>query len=322
MKVKNFLARPIGLGALIFCFFLLTACERSVITPPVIPPDDTEEPEIPEVVISTKKGVGMGTGTSIGVWWKNLINLKPYWFFTWGTFLTDAQWDLLPEGIEFIPMFWNGAGVNQANIDRLNALHEAGRVNYLLGFNEPDLAVEANMTVEEALVRWKFISDNIHPGIKLISPAESYPRMGQDNWLVRFMRGVEEQGLRVDYIQARIYAPSMTVNYFTDRIRDYSELFGGKKIWLTELGVRNYPALDAGRPDLNPNTPLQTRIFLQSLLPALDAMEQLDRYAWFQPSPTMAGLWPGMLIDVNGVPTIVGEFYRDFQPNNNIVPRQ
>lgn len=302
-------------GLAFYFILLIASCEQSEIVPPVIRPIETEEPETPAEDVSVKKGVGMSTNTTVGVWWKNIVNLKPHWFYTWGTFIPDEQSVYMPQNVEFIPMFWNGATVTQGNIDKLNTLYEEGKIKYVLGFNEPDLTSEANMSVADALAKWKFICDNLNPGIKLVSPATSYPSLSETGWMVQFMEGAIAQNLRVDYIGVHIYQPN-TASLFTTPVGAVYEKWG-KKVWITELGVRD----DNTGGDISKNryTPAQMLTFAQSLLPQLEAMEAVDRYVWFNASPTMSGLWPCALIDANGLPTIVGDYYSLLHPNTQIL---
>lgn len=305
----------IGIRLVMLCLvFFMVACDSSEITPPVKPIVEEEEPEVPVEDTSVKKGMGMSTNTTVGVWWKNIVNMKAHWFYTWGTFIPEDQIESMPQNCEFVPMFWNGATATQANIDKLNALYEEGKINYVLGFNEPDLTGEANMSVGEALTKWKFICDNLNPGIKLISPATSYPSLSETSWMVQFMDGVAEQNLRIDYIAVHIYQPN-TATLFTDPLKAVYERWG-KKIWITEFGVRDDNT--GGDPAKNRYTPAQMLSFTQTLLPQIEDMEGVDRYAWFNASPTMSGLWPCALIDSNGLPTIVGDYYSSLHPNTKI----
>jgi len=296
--------------------FLIASCDTSEIIPPVKQPEDTEEPPAPEEDDSVKKGVGMSTNTTVGVWWKNVVNLKPHWFYTWGILIPDNQLSNMPQNVEFVPMFWNGATVTMENIDKLNGLYDEGKIKYILGFNEPDLTGEANMTVTDALTKWKFICDNLNPGIKLISPATSYPSLSETSWMVQFMEGVEAQNLRVDYIAVHIYQPN-TASLFINPVNAVYEKWG-KKVWITEMGVRDDNT--GGDPSKNRYTPAQMLTFAQTLLPQLEDMEAVDRYVWFNASPTMSGLWPCALIDANGVPTIIGDYYGSLHPNKDIAP--
>jgi hypothetical protein len=298
--------------------FLVVSCDKSEIIPPVKQPTETEEPVTPTEDTSVKKGAGISTNTTVGVWWKNIVNLKPHWFYTWGTLIPDEQSDHMPQNVDFVPMFWNGAAVTQENIDKLNALYEEGKIKYVLGFNEPDLTSESNMSVNDALIKWKFICDNLNPGIKLVSPATSYPSMSETSWLVQFMDGAATQNLRVDYIGVHIYQPN-TASLFTTPVSAVYEKWS-KKVWITELGVRD----DDTGGDISKNryTPAQMLAFAQTLLPQLETMEAVDRYVWFNASPTMAGLWPCTLIDANGLPTTLGDYYSSLHPNTKVAAGQ
>jgi Glycosyl hydrolase catalytic core len=110
-----------------------------------------------------------------GSWVENLpkvIQLKPYWNYSWGTKRIAQQ----PDDIEFVPMLWGWGG----NAEKLAATIandilpqvQAGRVKRLLGFNEPDFAQQANMTVEAALAAWPLLEETNLP---LISPSCGHP---------------------------------------------------------------------------------------------------------------------------------------------------
>ena len=120
-----------------------------------------------------KRGCGFSLGTSTGQWWANIINLKANWYYTWG--LTGCQDPYAPQNVEFVPMFWGHTNVTQSNIDMVNDLYRQKKIFYVLGFNEPDLKEEGNMSVEQALEDWKKLSDGLDSGIKLVSPAVSWP---------------------------------------------------------------------------------------------------------------------------------------------------
>lgn len=296
-------------------FILMSSCDRSEIIAPVKQPAEIVTPEVPIVDNSAKKGVGTSTNTTVGVWWKNIVNLKAHWFYTWGTSIPDAEMMNLPQNVDFVPMFWNGANVNAATIAKMNALYAEGKLKYVLGFNEPDLTAESNMSVSDALDKWQYLCENLDPGIKLVSPATAYPSLTANSWLVQFMDGIAARSLRVDYIAVHIYQPN-TVTNFTTPINAVYEKWG-KKVWITEFGVRDDNATTVAN---NKYTPAQMLTFAQALLPEIEKMEAVDRYAWFNAGPDMKGLWPCGLIDANGLPTVLGDYYRSLHPNNQILP--
>ena len=273
-------------------------------------------------------GANAGLRSGRGNITDNLYLLQPHWFWSWGPGLTPEQMELIPEGIEHVPAFWGGGSVNAENIARINELFEQGHIRYVRGFNEPDLSDQANMTVEVALIHWERLSRELHPDLRLISPAESWPRMGDNAWMVRFMQGVEERGLRMDYIAVHFYAEGLWPNQTVNHVRTVYQRWG-RKVWLMETGVRYMPA--GNNHAANNFTQAQIVTYMQELLPQLETMPELHRYSWFEPSNSHARLYRGRLIGCppNGfytpfttcdepVLTIVGQFYRSVNPNLNI----
>lgn len=267
----------------------------------------------PGVARTYKRGCGFSTSTSTGLWWANLITLKAHWYYTWG--ITGAQDPYAPRNIEFVPMFWGHSNVTQNNIDIVNQLHRDGKVFYVLGFNEPDLKEEANMTVEQALEDWKKLCDGLDPGIKLVSPATSWPGR---QWMKDFMKGVQEQGLRCDYVAAHLYVGPAPTTY-VNQVKELADTYG-KKVWVTEFAPRDDNVV-SGRPETNSYSEEWIRDnFIEPMLTEYESMPEVFRYAWFSGSPTMAGLWTSMLVKKEGELTSLGEYYASIHPNEDILP--
>lgn len=254
-----------------------------------------------------KRGLGMSTATTTGTWYGNITNSNSHWYYTWGTTIPTAQEPNMPANSEFVPMFWGASNVNSTNINKLITLKNQGKIKYILGFNEPDLAEESNMTVEQALNLWPQLESI---GLPLVSPATSYPSLNPDSWFVRFMDGAVARNLRVDYIAVHLYVggnPGTYVKILQDVYAKY-----GKPIWITEFAVRDDNT--GGNPANNMYTPEMILEFMQNLLPQLEALPFVYRYAWFNPSPTMAGLWPCALFNQDGSLTILGNYYKSIPP--------
>ncbi|MCD8081617.1 MAG: glycoside hydrolase family protein [Bacteroides sp.] len=210
---------------------------------------------------------------------------------------------------------WGHSNVTQNNIDIVNQLHRDGKVFYVLGFNEPDLKEEANMTVEQALEGWKKLCDGLDPGIKLVSPATSWPGR---QWMKDFMKGVQEQGLRCDYVAAHLYVGPAPTTY-VNQVKELADTYG-KKVWVTEFAPRDDNAV-SGRPETNSYSEEWIRDnFIEPLLTEYESMSEVFRYAWFSGSPTMAGLWTSMLVNKEGELTSLGEYYASIDPNEDILP--
>ncbi|WP_255508065.1 glycosyl hydrolase [Bacteroides difficilis] len=260
-----------------------------------------------------KRGCGFSLGTSTGQWWANIINLKANWYYTWG--LTGCQDPYAPQNVEFVPMFWGHTNVTQSNIDMVNDLYRQKKIFYVLGFNEPDLKEEGNMSVEQALEDWKKLSDGLDPGIKLVSPAVSWPGAA---WFNDFMKGVQSQNLRMDYIALHIYMGQSPQTY-SDQVKKIFSTYG-KKIWITEFAPRDDSAT-SGQPETNKVSEEWIRNnFIEPVLTDYENMDEVFRYAWFSGSPTMAGLWTSMLVDKDGKLTSLGDYYATIHPNDDAAP--
>ena len=116
------------------------------------------------------------------------------WYYNWSP--TNASMPG-PSGVEFVPMIWGADAVN----DRTLATAKA-EGDVLLGFNEPDLGEQANMTVERALELWPRLEAT---GMRLGSPAVAWGGADAGGWLDRFMTGAKEGGYRVDFIALHWY---------------------------------------------------------------------------------------------------------------------
>lgn len=268
-------------------------------------PEDINRPESGLSGASTaKRGVCQSTNTvDFG---QKLVDLQANWYYTWGLEPSGQV-----AGVEFVPMFWGASSVTKANCDRINKLYEEGKVFYVLGFNEPDLKEESNLSVADALDLWAFLCENLDSRIKLVSPAPSYPTR---QWLADFMAGVAQRGLRCDYIAVHMYAGIGTTNY-QQVIRDVSNQYG-KKVWITEFAPRDDNAKNNGY-----NSYTESRVLdqMQTLLPAYEGMSEVFRYAWFGcASETMIGLITSRFFGDDQTITSLGSYYASIEPNVNI----
>ncbi len=110
---------------------------------------------------------------------------------------------------------------------------KARGVNTLLGYNEPDNSVEANMTVGDAIYSWP---DLLSTGLRVGSPA---PTDGGLSWLYSFMDQAALNNLRVDFVAVHYYRCFDPTNPSGAASQMYNFLKGihdrtGKPIWITE----------------------------------------------------------------------------------------
>ncbi|WP_430813929.1 glycosyl hydrolase [Carboxylicivirga sp. RSCT41] len=275
----------------------LTACEKET------PGFDHELPpkeDIPTTV--TKKGVCLTTN---GFTWSSRVSdLKGHWHYSWGHELKDME----PENIEFVPMFW-GRQVSDEKVEYLKQLKAEGKIQYVLGFNEPDGEEQANMTVDEAIALWPKLESI---GLPLGSPA---PVGGTNEWMNEFMARAKAEGLRIDFVAMHRY-PGPNAESFLQKVKEVYEAYG-LPIWITEFAVADW---NAATVDDNRYTPEQVLAFMKAVLPQLDALDYVERYAWFSGQPDNAALAPSALFDEDNNMTPLGQYYASYTPNEEIGP--
>ena len=109
----------------------------------------------------------------------------------------------------------------------------------LLGFNEPDLAEQANMTVEQALALWPKLR---RPGMRLGSPAVAYGGDTAGGWLDRFMSGARQRGTASTSSPCTGTAPTSAPPAVGQLARYLQAVYDryNLPIWLTEYGLMDF----------------------------------------------------------------------------------
>jgi len=257
-----------------------------------------------DTVIVGKKGADFSTNTTNGTWYGNITKLKSHWFYTWGTTL---PFEKAPSNCEFATMFWGKGNVTADNIAYVKQRKQEGKVKYILGFNEPDLPDQSNMTVDEAIALWPQLESI---GLPLGSPAVAWPTQ---QWFTDFMTKAAEQHRRVDFICVHMYVGLDDV-HFVGVLQDLYNKYH-LPIWITEFATVDNAAQTM---EQNHYTPAQVLGFMQRLLPKLEELSFVARYSWFSGSPTSSRLWPSALVDANGNLTTLGQWYADYKLNEKV----
>ena len=160
-----------------------------------------------------------------------LADVGTGWFYTWAS---DTQGITAPAGVEFVPMIWGAGSVNP---DQLGQAQSLG--NTLLGFNEPDMSGQANMSVDQALQLWPQLQAT---GLRLGAPAVAYGGDTPGGWLDQFIGGARAQNYRVDFIPLHWYggdfSSAAAANWSpTSRaVHDRYQL----PIWITEYALIDF----------------------------------------------------------------------------------
>jgi hypothetical protein len=271
------------------------ATATTVAAPASMTPDapPTTRPASPPAAgrrVSAKKGVS--------VWYfpgatQALVDVGAGWYYTWAV---DSGKVAKPAGVEFVPMIWGAASVTTANLE---AVCRNGKV--LLGFNEPDLAGQSNMSVAQALGLWPELEAT---GMRLGSPAPAYGAATPGSWFDQFMSGAAQRGYRVDFIALHWYGSDFSAAA-TDQLRHYLQAVYDryhKPIWLTEYALINFSG--------SPKYPSQAQqaAFVKASTAMMQQLSFVQRYAWFA-LPATDGSGTGLYRDGH-TPTTVGLAYR------------
>ena len=187
------------------------------------------------------------------------------WYYNWKPLSTIAP---VP-GVEFVPMFWSAGDLTPENISAVNQSAAA----HVLGFNEPDMVGQANMTPEECLELW--------PQLMTLKQRLGSPAPATSSWLKNFLPEAKRRGLRVDFVCLHRY-PDITdpdaVGKIEAMLKGAHREFG-LPVWFTECGAADVSAWH--QPQLAKPTPGMARTFLKNLLAMLESLPFVERYAWF-----------------------------------------
>ncbi|MEG3633192.1 sigma-70 family RNA polymerase sigma factor [Micromonospora palythoicola] len=240
-------------------------------TPSAAPASPSPSPRVTSrkppvtVVSSARTGVGVWNFEGAG---QALANSGAGWFYTWGTGHPGIT---APRGADFVPMIRAEENVTPTELARAKS---AGK--HLLTFNEPDMAEQADMSVERALELWPRL---MATGSRLGSPAVAWGGADPGGWLDRFMAGAKERGYRVDFITLHWYGGDFTTANAVDQLRRYVEAVHrryGKPIWLTEFALIRF---DGGGQQFPSQA--QQAAFLSAATKMLAGLSYVQRYAWF-----------------------------------------
>jgi len=245
----------------------------------------------PVVVTSARKGVSTWSFTGAG---KALAESGASWYYDWAaTPDIDA-----PAAVSFVPMIWGASDVTTATLGEVS--HEG---HVLLGFNEPDLSSQANMSVRQALSLWPKL---MATGMTLGSPAVAYDAATPGGWLDQFMKGVAAHGYRVNFITVHWYGGDFKTGPAVQQLQSYLQAIYARyhlPVWVTEFALANF---GGGTPTFP--TEGQQAAFLTAATRMLDGLAYVRRYAWFA-LPTSAGSGTTGLFNPGPAVTAVGRAF-------------
>ncbi|MFD2329592.1 glycosyl hydrolase [Cohnella sp. GCM10020058] len=252
--------------------------------------------------IAVKKGVAAIKYLSTDP--AKLADVGAGWTYNWSI---DYSGSLT--GMDYVPMLWGPGAVTDDTIAKLKEGKAAGRYDSVLGYNEPELAEQSNTSVADAIKLWPRLMDT---GLRLGSPAVAYT---YDNsyaagkgWLDDFMTQTAAAGYPVDFIALHVY-PDFTDPEAVAKLKSTLTAIHdkyGKPIWITEIG-----AIPFGTTYRTPTQALASS-FVAQLLPMLESLPFVERYAWFGDNCAHdQGCAYTSLYDLSDRLTATGEAFKD-----------
>jgi hypothetical protein len=245
-----------------------------------------------KTVHGVKKGASVWNESGIT---KALAASGVSWFYDWAPTPGAVK---APSGVQFVPMMWGAGSVTAAN---LAAAKRDGST--LLGFNEPDMSGQSNMTVDQALGLWPQLEAT---GMRLGSPAVAWGADQSGQWLDRFMSGAKQRGYRVDFITLHWYGSDFTTPDAVSQLRSYVAATYAryhKPIWLTEYALINF-----GSGQKYPSASNQAA-FVTASTTMLQSLGYVEHYAWFALPTSTDGTDGTGLYRPGGVATAPGKAY-------------
>lgn len=192
------------------------------------------------------------------------------WAYNWN----DASDGTLPSGVDYSPMLWGPKMYDGWSAAADSAISSGSK--YLMGFNEPDITSQADLSPAQAASDFKQYLTPYADKASLVSPAVS--NSGSDgqglSWMKTFLS--ECTDCKISALAVHWYADASYTDYFKQFINETVALATENNIedvWLTEFQATGDTASQV--------------TFLEEILPWLDAQSNVSRYAYFMCSSSV-----------------------------------
>ena len=204
---------------------------------------------------------------------------KVSWFFNWECWIPES----VPAGMEWIPCVRTASNARDQMEGFLTDIvqNRGIKTTAVLGFNEPEIPEQANMSVDEAVQLWR---DVVLPvkrklGLRLGSPGMSSDAGRSKPWLDAFLSKLQG-GSEIDFLVVHWYGP-----HFGDMrafLEDMHQVYG-LPLWVNEFACSSMGNGEASADEVER--------FIREALPWLDNCEWIERYAYFGNKDV--GTWVG-----------------------------
>lgn len=194
---------------------------------------------------------------------EGFVGSKAAWCYNWDSTPGGA----VPSQFEYVPMLW---GLNSDHLDGWSAAAQSAidsGSTHLLGFNEPDLGAQSNLSPQAAAAGWsnmEAFASKAKLGSPSITSTSGSQTMGVP-WLTSFLSACSD--CTIDFVTFHWYGTTDQIDAFEQHVKDVATAAGGRPIWLTEFGATGSVA--------------QQQAFLDQAVPFLEGMASVERFAYF-----------------------------------------
>lgn len=182
------------------------------------------------------------------------------WAYNWGSTTSTIS-----STLQYVPMLWGLSSDHTSGWTSAVTKALATGSTHILGFNEPDYSLQANLDTASAAAGWKTYLEPYAGKAKLGSPAvtNGAAPMGLQ-WLEGFITACAD--CTIDFVCIHWYNGGSAADFKAYVAQAYA---AGKNrpLWITEFQA---PGSDA-----------EQQAFLEIVLPWLDSTPMVERYAYF-----------------------------------------
>ncbi|OKL61446.1 hypothetical protein UA08_03269 [Talaromyces atroroseus] len=192
------------------------------------------------------------------------------WAYNWGC----GSYADLPSGVEYVPMLW---GASSTYLDAWTSEIESAISDgstYIMGFNEPDMSSQADLSASEAASYYKEYITPYAGKATLVSPAvTSSSSSGEGlDWFESFISDCSDCSVSV--LAVHWYGTSVSeLQAFITEAIDTASNYGISEVWLTEFALSSD---EGGISDLSTATS-----FVEEAGTWLNEQSALTRYSYF-----------------------------------------
>ena len=221
---------------------------------------------------ASKKGIGLAERHDMGR--PQLKALNVAWYSNWGP-LSELRTE-----IQFVPMIYSPKKLTS----KISG-------DFVLGYNEPDNAKQADLPVKEALATWHSVAAKA----KFVGGPAMAGHLLTGDWFPAFMKGKP----KFDFVTVHWYKGCNAKHLIKDLEDIHAAL--GKPLWVTEFAPQT-SAHSKQEPHKYSHT--QVAEFISESTRWMDRTSYVHRYAWHDPRAGTSALF-----DDSGELTPTGKAY-------------